>query len=149
MISTSTEILIIVIIVVHLIAIGFIASSMLDDHTSLISFIKSPLKFLLTHRSGLILLLLLQSTYLSLDLASVITKDEKYALIASYFMVAFGMMILLNGLYESKKSGHTHIHTILEGLFYVVLGGCFILFRTKEIGEQKLKLVQAKEDSGL
>jgi hypothetical protein len=139
MISNRTKIIILVIISVHLIIIGLLLSNMIFGSQSLLEFLQSPFNFLSQQKSGWILLLVLQSCYLSLDLASVIENDQTYGLIGAYFILAFGSVIFITGLYESTKKDHFHMPTIFEGMFYILLGLAFIEFRSRLINKELLK----------
>lgn len=123
----------------------------------IIEFMKSPLKFVANKEFGWILLLLLQGTYLILDIVEVATHNINYGIFAGIFMTLLGVLVLGFTIMEGIKEKHLHWHGLIEGLFYFGVGITLIILRKKKKQEEeeeeeekrKLKEEQEEIDSGL
>tara|TARA_Y100000389_G_C17464258_1_gene524211 strand:+ start:2249 stop:2632 length:384 start_codon:yes stop_codon:yes gene_type:complete len=85
---------------------------------------------------GWIWLLVIQAIYLSLDIINIITLKNVFGLLSAYFMLGLGIFLICITAIEKLNNNHFEKQGFFQGLFYLIFGVLFLVFRYKNYYEK-------------
>jgi hypothetical protein len=107
----------------------------------------SPLPNHQRHYFILIMLVLLQITYVTFDLVEAVEENTDFGIIAGFFMIIFGVAIVIVGLYSWYKTSHFDRDIgfeLVEGCIYLGLGTGITIVRWNNSVD--VKIVDTNDD---